>query len=109
MAKKIKEDRYTKPDNFKDPFAIIREPSKLPNEFEERAVNFWDDIDGMIELLNKTDPKHTQTTIDSPQVNHFLLWRLLTEIKELKTQQKKTIDIINNKEESYLRQPSKLR
>lgn len=75
-------------------------------EAEERTSDFWNDIDGIITLLNNTDPKHTETTIESPQVNHYLMWRILTELKEVKIKQRKINDIINKKEEMYKRIPN---
>lgn len=81
--KKIKEDRYTRPDNFKDVFGLKND------KFEERTSEFWNDIDGIISLLNKTDDKKTNTTIESPQVTQYLLWRILNEIKLLKLPRKK--------------------
>ncbi len=71
--------------------------NKIVNEeiekakFEERVIDFWEDIDGIIALLNQTDPKHTNTTINSPQVIQFLLWRQLNELKLLRTVQKKAL------------------
>lgn len=59
-----------------------------PNKFQKRALEFWNEIDGIVDLLNEMDPKRNHTTIESPQVNLFLMWRLLNEIKDLKIQQK---------------------
>jgi len=52
----------------------------IKEEFEGRVETFWGEIDGIIDLLNQTDPKHTNTTIQSPQVSLFLLWRQLKEL-----------------------------
>ncbi len=100
----IKEERFQK-DDIKDPFDVINPPAL--DEGEERTLDFWQDIDGIIELLNRTDPKHTNTTIESPAVLQFLIWRLLTETKELKIAQKKVTDIIEKKEEIYSRKDSR--
>ena len=62
---------------------------KIKEEFEDRTAEFWNDIDGIINLLNETDPKDTNTTINSPQVTQYLLWRILSELKILKLPRKK--------------------
>ena len=62
---------------------------KKIKEFEDRTAEFWNDIDGIIGLLNDTDPKNTNTTINSPQVSQYLLWRILEELKLLKLPRKK--------------------
>lgn len=58
-------------------------------EFADRVSEFWKDIDGIISLLNQTDNKKSNTTIESPQVTQYLLWRILNEIKLLKLPRKK--------------------
>lgn len=107
--KEIKEERVSRTDDIKDPFADFRMDKPENTDFENRTSQFWDDIDGIIALLNRTDPKHTNTIIDSPQVNHYLLWRILSELKTMKVEQKKMSDIVNNNEEMYSRKPNKYR
>ena len=62
--------------------------TKKEVEFTGRTEVFWNEIDGIISLLNLTDPKHTRTHIESPQVMYYLLWRILTELKILNTHAK---------------------
>lgn len=107
--KEIKEERISRTDNIEDPFADIRVDKPINTDFENRTSQFWDDIDGIIALLNRTDPKHTNTILNSPQVNHYLMWRILSEIKNMKVEQKKVSDIINKNEEMYSRKPNKFR
>lgn len=94
--KQIKEQRFTR-----DEVSNIK--------FEDRTLEFWDDIDGIIALLNSTDPKKTNTNIESPQVTHYLLWRILNELKGVGVKQKKISDIMMKKEESYKRNPNTYR
>ena len=58
-------------------------------EEEDRTAVFWGEIDRIIKLLNETDPTNSNTTINSPQVNQYLLWRILEELKLLKLPRKK--------------------
>ena len=79
----------------------IKEEAQSPftdiDPFQERAKEFWSDIDGIVDLLNKTDPKHENTTIHSPQVNQYLFWRILSELKSLKVEQNKIFRELKDK------------
>ncbi len=62
---------------------------KIKEEFEDRTSTFWQDEDGVIALLNETDPKNSNTTFNSPIVTHYWLWRILEELKLLKLPRKR--------------------
>ena len=49
--------------------------------FYKRAVKYWEEMYGIMDLLNWANPKIRITSPDSPHMTHFLLWRLLSEIK----------------------------
>lgn len=92
MVKKIKEERETRPDNIKNPFFDFMKAlssNSEDNKFEERTTQFWEDEDGIINLLNKTDPKNSNTTFNSPIITHYWLWRILEELKRLKLPRKR--------------------
>ena len=51
-------------------------------EFEDRGNQFWDEIRGIVELLNKTNRAGFFITDHrDPTVTQYLLWRILIENK----------------------------
>ncbi len=54
----------------------------------KRFEEFWNDINGITELLVKTNPKYTIISDESPLVTDYLLWRLLKEGKKSKKKEK---------------------
>ncbi|MCH7534271.1 MAG: hypothetical protein IH948_00715 [Bacteroidetes bacterium] len=63
----------------------VLNPVTPPKEiFDARAKEYWDDMDGLIELLNRANPKIQITNSLSPHIMNYLLWRLLFEIKSIK-------------------------
>ena len=50
----------------------------------KRFEEFWNDINGITEMLVKTNPKYTTISDESPLVTDYLLWRMLAESKKNK-------------------------
>lgn len=50
-------------------------------EFEDRGDQFWEEIQGIVDMLNKTSPKFKITDHRDATVTQYLLWRVLTEGK----------------------------
>ena len=48
----------------------------------KRFEEFWDDINGIVEMLVATNPKFATISPESPLVTDYLLWRMLTESKK---------------------------
>lgn len=80
---KIKEERATRKEvpiergTLKDLFFR----KKLDDIINNRASNFWEDVDGITDLLNKSQSKIIITHPNSPIISHYLLWRILNELK----------------------------
>ena len=52
-------------------------------DFDARAKEFWQDMEGLKDLLNSANPNFTIASHKDETILHYLLWRLLAEIKEL--------------------------
>ena len=50
----------------------------------KRFEQFWDDINGIVEMLVATNPKFATISPESPLVTDYLLWRMLAESKKNK-------------------------
>lgn len=55
----------------------------------ERFKQFWQEMAGIIELLNETNDKFHSTSINSPAVTLYLQWRTLNELKKVQTAEAK--------------------
>ena len=62
-------------------------------EFDKRIKQFWNDIDGIINLLNNNTDKVIIKNYDSKIITDYLLWRILNELKILNT--KNTLNDLN--------------
>lgn len=51
-------------------------------DFDKRADNFWNDIRGIVELLNRSNSSQSIFTYQSPMITNYLLWRILMETKK---------------------------
>lgn len=67
-----------------DPQKVPDEPIKK-NKYQKRAEQFWDDIKGMVALLNAANREHQIQDIRHPTITNYLLWRILNEIKKTAT------------------------
>lgn len=66
---------------------IEEERTTVPNKsdrFDKRAQIFWNEMFGLLDLLNFNNDKMLIRTVESPVITDYLLWRLLNEIKLLK-------------------------
>ena len=57
-------------------------------QYDERAKEFWDELFGIIDILNRANPKHSIQQITSPTITNYLLWRILNELKILNLKEK---------------------
>lgn len=83
-------DRYVMPkdgeeepntDDAKEP----SEPQTVDNDrFLNRARSYWNDMTGIMELLNEANPLIKITDSSSPHVMNYLLWRTLMETKKVR-------------------------
>lgn len=60
------------------------EADDFGTRFDRRAQVFWDELFGIIDLLNKANPKNSIQEITNPTISNYLLWRVLSEIKLLR-------------------------
>ena len=58
--------------------------------FDERAKQFWIELFGIIDILNKANPKNSISDIHNPTITNYLLWRILNELKVLNIKDKQT-------------------
>lgn len=58
--------------------------------FDERAKQFWIELFGIIDILNKANPKNSISDIHNPTITNYLLWRILNELKLLNIKDKTT-------------------
>jgi len=54
---------------------------KKENIYEARVKTFWDEIKGIMALLNNSNPTFKITDHRDPTITQYLLWRILTEGK----------------------------
>ena len=64
------------------------EGNVLNSEFDKRANLFWDDLLGIIEILNKANPSRAINETTSPIITDYLLWRILSELKLMNSRDK---------------------
>lgn len=50
-------------------------------EVEDRANQFWSELDGIIDFLNRANPRLRITDHRDPTITQYLLWRILVENK----------------------------
>lgn len=53
----------------------------MTDDFIKRASQYWEDLEGIIKLLNDAHPRYNIDKIDSRIITNYLLWRILTEQK----------------------------
>lgn len=51
------------------------------DKYDKRANLFWNELFGIIELLNRANPRNSISDIHNPTITNYLLWRILTELK----------------------------
>ena len=51
-------------------------------DIHKRFEEFWDDINGIVDMLVGTNPKFATISPESPLVTDYLLWRMLAESKK---------------------------
>ena len=56
--------------------------------FDERAKQFWIELFGIIDILNRANPKNSISDIHNPTITNYLLWRILNELKVLNIKDK---------------------
>lgn len=59
-------------------------------EFEDRGIQFWEEIQGIVDMLNETNPKFKIRDHRDATVTQYLLWRVLSESKTTKKSQYNT-------------------
>ena len=86
--KKLKEERVSRDDIPNADFGKFVKTEKTwiqrDDKFDEKAQIYWQEMFGLLELLNFNNKKYTISSVESPIITNYLLWRLLNEIKQLK-------------------------
>lgn len=85
----IKEDRVSREDpSLNNPFFDALKTKSTEDKFDKRAQIFWEDMFGVFDLLNDNNKKVTLSSIESPIITNYLLWRILSEFKLYKVDTK---------------------
>ncbi len=101
--KTIKEERVMRDDpSLKNPFFDDMKDlnphdtgrgDREIDKFDTRAKIYWEELFGLMDVLNANNSKITITSPDSPYILQYLIWRLLNEIKLTREDDK--VDRIN--------------
>lgn len=70
LTDEIEETRATTPDKA--------------DRFDKRAKTYWDEMFGLLDLLNFNNQKVIIRSVESPIITNYLLWRILNELKVIK-------------------------
>lgn len=66
----------------------IKQQSPVTRDrFDKRAQTFWNDMFGLLDLLNFNNDKVIIHSPESPILTNYLLWRILSEMKLLRDTQ----------------------
>lgn len=61
-----------------------------PDKFDKRAQSFWEELYGLLRLLNSNTDKTIIQSVESNILTDYLLWRILNELKLLRETNKLT-------------------